>query len=382
MFPNGTTIDGLNVRTGPGVDYEAMTRLPVRARVIIEGRNTIGDWIIVRTIDNSIRGWVASRYVQFDEGLLLGNLEVLPNNLALSGQDYDSGNTVGIADTPAELLRDLLITHTDYAAMQARLENTPLLYNMTAPQVYTIYRRGLERGMRPNVFMKVGDSMTAEQAFLWGFGLGQYHLGPYGHLQAVIDFFSVPPHDGEANSFTNVSWAAQTGFTSGAVFNAYWVDPEICYEYDEYAPPLYCEYYQIQPAVAIILFGSQDVRVFDTLAFQVNIEHIVRDLSLLGVIPVLNTFPSHPDSDTWEKSLLFNTLILEVANLYGVPVINLWRASRNLPDYGISGLDGFHLSNGYESDYSFNGAEGVYGTTLRNLLTLQALDELRRNVLQ
>jgi hypothetical protein len=95
---------------------------------------------------------------------------------------------------------------------------------------------------------------------------------------------------------------------------------------------------------------------------------------------VLTTFPMAPDHMYYEKSLQFNMVILDLARSNGIPLINLWRAARSLPDNGL-GPDRYHLSQG-PTYYTFTGEENLYGLTLRNLMTLQALDELRRNVLR
>ena len=154
-----------------------------------------------------------------------------------------------------------------------------------------------------------------------------------------------------------------------------WLNKSVCNE-----GPLYCEYNQIKPSVAIIMFGSQDYRIYPPATFRSNMQRMVEHLLQRGVIPVNTTFPSHPDYH-WYDSLVFNDINLSVAAQYNLPVINLWRATQELPDYGVSREDLFHLSEQWGVAYSFNGQERTYGVTLRNLLTLQALDELRRNVL-
>jgi hypothetical protein len=73
-----------------------------------------------------------------------------------------------------------------------------------------------------------------------------------------------------------------------------------------------------------------------------------------------------------------------VADEYGVPLINLWRAARDLPGYGL--IAGYtHLTAGGMQGGRIqftNGEEAQYGYALRNLLTLQTLDMLRREVMQ
>ena len=100
-----------------------------------------------------------------------------------------------------------------------------------------------------------------------------------------------------------------------------------------------------------------------------------------GVIPVLTTFVVIPErGDVYERSLEFNMALLDIAAETEMPLINLWAAAQTLPDHGI-GPDHTHLKAVVGSFCSFDGAQAQYGGTLRNLLTLQALDMLRRDVL-
>jgi uncharacterized protein YraI len=71
------TIDTLNVRGGPGTDYDTVSTISPRVDVIVEGRNDIGNWSLVRTLDGGIRGWVASRYLIWESDTVLDMLPVL-----------------------------------------------------------------------------------------------------------------------------------------------------------------------------------------------------------------------------------------------------------------------------------------------------------------
>jgi len=63
-----------------------------------------------------------------------------------------------------------------------------------------------------------------------------------------------------------------------------------------------------------------------------------------------------------------------------IPLIEFRNPALNLPDRG-AGDDKFHLSmNGVSYYIVLNGEQNVYGLTLRNLLTLQAVDDLRRGL--
>jgi uncharacterized protein YraI len=359
----GQTITTLNMRVGPGTGYDKVNQAPQGADIIIEGRNALGDWLLVRTPDNTARGWVATRFVRVGAGVILNNQPILDE---IVGEQPE-----GVEEVP-----NIVLPTGNLEEMYARLDSTPVLHNMVNSRVIEIFDRGQEMGNNPRVFMKVGDSLTALEVFMIGFGVGgKYNLGPYGHLQATIDFFSVPPRAGATTSFTNQSIAAQRGFVSAAVFDGAWVNPAVCSE-----APLYCEYGQIKPSVAIIMFGSQDMQVVGAYGFQANMYRMVDDLVKRGVIPVLTTVPGHPNFH-WEDAIVFNNIILNISRDYNVPVINLWKVTVPMPNSGVRHDDLIHLSHG-ENMFTFaNGEEATYGANARNLLTLQALDELRRNVL-
>ena len=348
----------LNVRSDPSVnDANLIAKIGV-GRVFIDGRNEAGDWLFIRTEDGSVTGWVASRYVSFDTNQL-PNLPI--SNGSAPIPQGDSAPVVPPANVPA--------------ASQALIMETPILHNMTTSTVYEIFAQGRALGNNPRVFMKVGDSVTATQPFMIGFGNGEYNLGAYSNLQASIDFFNVSPAPRIANSFVHTGVAAVNGFVSGAVFDGTW-SPEYCGK----LVPLHCEYDILRPSVAIVLFGGQDVRLFDAGFLQNNLRKIAVDLKKLGVIPVFTTFPMHP-SYRYEDTILFNTVVISVANEHNIPLINLYRALQALPEAGTKPNDPVHLTQG-ETFFSFNGEETQYGVTLRNLLTLQALDILRQEVLQ
>lgn len=356
---NGTIRTNLNVRGGPGTNANILTQINGGVNVIIEGRNQGGDWLVIRTSDNAIRGWVAARYVAVG-GVDIGALPV---------------TDLSVTQAPTVDLPEGGVTGGD---AHGRLMNTPLLHNMNTGTVRAIYQRGRRFGNNANVFIKVGDSVTATQPFMTGFGTGQYALGGYGNLQNAINWFSESPRDGVANSFVASSQAAQSGFIAAAVRDGLWTNVNLCGE----VTPLRCEYELNKPAVAVVMFGPQDVRVYDAGTFYYHMNGIITELKDWGVIPILTTFHTSPNYFAGE-GIVFNGIILDLANQHGVPMINLYRATQTMPDYGIQLNDPVHLTQGPANTwYAFGGAENQYGVTTRNLMTLQALEAIRQNVLR
>lgn len=61
----GSALARLNVRQGPGFQYAVVGLLAYRTTLVIEARNTFGDWLLVQSLEDATRGWVASRYVSW-----------------------------------------------------------------------------------------------------------------------------------------------------------------------------------------------------------------------------------------------------------------------------------------------------------------------------
>ena len=266
-------------------------------------------------------------------------------------------------------------------ALEAYLSSVPVFSHFDSPRLAEIHAAGLALGNRANVFTTVGDSNTTNGDFLRPMGLPQNlcRFGPYAPLRRTIEYFSVAPRPGMRNSFTSDSLAAEIGFGTPMVLDPFWADQSQC---ERNESPLQCEYRLVRPSVAIIMLGQIDNNQakLSPEDYKVNMEQIVRETMDRGVIPVLTTIVFLADRDIYEHSLRYNLALVELAALYEIPLINLWAAVQTLPNVGI-GPDHSHLSARVDSFCSFDGAQQQLGGTLRNLLTLQALDQLRQDVL-
>ena len=246
-------------------------------------------------------------------------------------------------------------------------------------RVREIFQKGQEMGNDPHVFIKVGDSTTEQQAFMIGFGTGEYNLGSYTDLQASIDYFS---HD----AFTRDSLASESAFNSASVLDSFRVPDEgkaICQLGEK---PLECEIRVMKPAFAFILFGGNEVRSSDMGldVYSNQIQQLIDLTTSQGVIPILTTFPHAPNFH--ENAAAYNEALRSIAADQRIPLIDLETAVLTLPNGGVSEEDGFHMTmRGIRGDITdngimLNGEEKQYGATLRNLLTLQMLDTLRREL--
>lgn len=290
-----------------------------------------------------------------------------------------SNTPIWIALPPTPLDATPLSGDVNVNILLNRLWRTPLFHNMTTAQVGEIFRRGQTLGNAANIFTTVGDSNTTNGDFMQPIGMSRNYCewGSYAYLRETVDFFSVPPGPLSANSFTHHSAAAEMGFNTAVVLDPFWADPAEC---ERNQSPLVCEYQRVKPSVAVIMLGGIDIKDLDAAAYRRNMTQIIEQSIQQGVIPLLTTFVVLPDRDVWQKSLAFNEALLDIAETYQTPLINLWMAAQSLPNYGI-GPDRTHLKAAVGSFCSFTGAEQRLGGTLRNLLTLQALDLLRREVL-
>jgi hypothetical protein len=253
------------------------------------------------------------------------------------------------------------------------LDDYPVIPEISA-NARAIYAAGLAAGNNPHVFSKLGDCMTENPHFLLTFAEGQYDLGPYTDLQPVLDQFSgVPARSGDwqLDSFATVGLAAAAGFNIAGPLDATWANPAWCQGGES---PAACEFRVARPSVAVIMFGTNDVAFTDAGTFDYFYRTLVIKALDANVLPILSTFPTRPEDEA--KSLLLNQIVVQIALDYDLPLLNLNRALAPLRDHGIDPNDTIHLSvppEGQGRVDHFTPESLQYGFTVRNLVTLQAL---------
>ncbi len=264
---------------------------------------------------------------------------------------------------------------TILVASRAQSENPlPPLSDTVISQIKTIALIGKARANNLTVFAKVGDSITVGQRFLYPFGQGKYQLGDHTYLQPVIDAFTQTPVR-EVNSFNNPSVASLAGWAAYTVLSPRNADPYQC-NVDE--SPLICEYRIIQPSIAFIMFGTNDVGYRTGDEYRHDMTEIIKQSMEMGVIPVLYTIPPQPR--VMDHVSAFNTIIRDLAATNNLPLIDLAPAMMDLPDNGLA-YDNVHPSwpPGDEELAAYFTSDNLrYGYTVRNLLTLQMLDRIWR----
>lgn len=344
---NGLTISAINVRDDDGTSGNVIGKLLIRTPVVIEGRNSIGNWIIVHTVDNQLRGWVASRYINFDDSITLTGLPVV-EELIVIPKIHDDRD-------PDEIL----IPPENY---QPPINLTPTVLN----NAWAIYQSGQQMGRQSDSLIMIGESNTVPTSVYCTLGTGNYSLGQYPHFQRIIDRLNA------SNSFCRVHESAQTGFNSSAVLDPYWSNPAIC-QADE--SPIQCEIRRRQPAFAVIYLGIGDHATIPPELFSSNMQQIVQLLINNGVVPLVFTYPMADIYNVEGTAGLYNDIVRNIALQYNVPLIDLRAATWDMNNRG-TGADGYHLSQASIPYSDIDSEKQLYGRTMREYLTLEALHQI------
>lgn len=338
----------LIVYQGPGETHRQADFLNPGVPIQIIERNHTGNWVrVIRTTDVgtvAMDGWVISAFLNQDDTLKYSQIPV--------NRDLPDHNPETVQD----------------GASVAELYGLPVLPELSEEMI-AVYERGQELGNHSDVITKVGDSLSASDKYLTIFAQDDYDLGPYDYLEDTLLYYG--------DSISGTSVASRIGLSTYVVFDPLWADKEVCQPNET---PLNCEYRIKKPSVAFILFGPNDVRSMTETEYGEQMRMIVEATLDKGIIPVVFTFSADPEVELWWQSINFNRELMTIADDYKIPVINLWAATRLLPDYGLD-VDGVHLAHsGYFYLKLSNGDEAFYGVTMQNLLALRMLDEIRKTL--
>ena len=342
----------LNMRTGPSVTHAMVATLDANTALVFEGRDATTAWVLARTEDSVQRGWLAVPYLRFNTGFAAANLPLSDEVIVLGTTDPTLD-----ADVPAAA------SNPELAAF---LHSVPVVPSISA-HARAIFQGS---GNYSNRYTKIGDCNSEAWDFMTPFDTGQYDLGEYAHLQGTVDFF--------AGSHSRSSAAAHVGFNALSMIDATWADPTQCNAGES---AVWCTLRGNRPAVAVMMFGANDVYNVSVEQFDESVRRIVNWSIQNGTIPVLTTFSWCGGGQFGDKALLLNTRLVEIGQTYDIPVINFWKAAQSLPNCGMA-PDGVHLSTVRPYGAYFTGQETEAGFALRNLVTLQTLDAIRAAALQ
>jgi hypothetical protein len=221
-------------------------------------------------------------------------------------------------------------------------------------------------GLRNDVFSKMGGSSVASNAFLRCFATPYVDLGERQDLRATIDYFNRP----DGGSFNRESKAA------GVSWNLRYVLGGRPAKFRQ-------ELEETQARWALVLFGGNDAQNQNERIYARRLVFLVEQLQEMGVIPVLGAaLPRRSAAkDRWIDR--FNAITQAVAAHWELPYIDYHSALEKLRRKGLAG-DGVHpnvLGEGGVRAACQLTEQGLrYGNNVRNLLTLQMLDELRQTI--
>lgn len=225
----------------------------------------------------------------------------------------------------------------------------------------------------PKIFMKVGDSISASTDFLNCFETDEVNLSTSGNdsLQAAWQWY-LDGQIGTTTSYARQSQATRVSQTASWVLGG---DPS----------PLALEIEAIDPSVALVMFGTNDMYYGGHAApaslkfpwMYSQMKRLLEDLMARGIVPILYSIPPYQGAH-WQLATLvesYNVVLRGLAEGKQIPFIDYHARMRDLPGQGLRD-DGVHPNTKPNSPCDFTSEGLQYGNNLRNLLTLQALDRV------
>ena len=337
--------NGGELRTGAGSEFHSLGAMPPGTPLRLVARDRDMAWFQVISADARV-GWVAAGIVTLHRT----DLTTLP---------------VGWIDPAAEAANPATATPVEVAAPAQPAG----LFPATIERAAAIYQHGQLLGNNTNTLMLIGDSVNEEGRFLRSFGDGNYDLGTYAYFQPTIHAYNT------TGAFAATYLTEHTGFTYAMLLDPMFADPAQCLPGESVVD---CEYRLKKPSIAIIYLGLNDMRFFQPEQFQQNMDLVLQTLIGYGVVPILTTFTIANEYEYAGPAPDYLAVMRNSATRFQIPLIEFYGAADTLPHRG-TGIDGAHLT--FPDDYrvAFTGDQRLYGTTLRELLTMQTLHDLRVN---
>ncbi len=272
----------------------------------------------------------------------------------------------GTANADAGLINDAGIVGAGPARYAADQTRSPIT-SFVVGRMRTI--RQLSATPNDAVFMKVGASGTVSSAFLDCFAGDAIDLNGRDDLQPTIDYYNMPLASG-VSSWERNTLAAVVGRSASWVISG---SPS----------PLDDEIAAINPRIAMVNYGTNDMSLGIThetalWPFVANFNALLDELEQQGIIPVITGLnPRSDDKEAAEWVPTYNAVTRAIAEQRQLPYINLYLASVGLPSMGLVG-DGLH-GNSFSGGACIFNAEGLeFNYNVRNLLTLQTVDLVKR----
>jgi hypothetical protein len=227
-----------------------------------------------------------------------------------------------------------------------------------------IYARNPE--LRDHAFSKMGGSSVASKAFLHCFSTPYVDLGEHPELAGTIEYFNATT----PNPFSRESEA------TGVNWNLRYVLGGRPANYRK-------ELAATRARWALVLFGSNDAQNQNERVYLARLVYLVEQLEEAGVVPVLGSALPRRSGyrDRWISR--FNDITEAVAEHWSLPYIDYHAAMSSLPRKGLA-RDGVHPNvfgqGGLRTACQLTEKALRYGNNVRNLLTVEMLDALRKTV--
>lgn len=236
------------------------------------------------------------------------------------------------------------------------------------PYVVTQLKKALTTASRDGqAFSKIGNSITVSTGFMHCFAGSAVDLDGRTQLTPTIAHFKKALADGK-NSFNRTSLCATVGW---AALHALKGTPT----------PLAQEVSAISPRFAVVMYGSNDIGWNDVFGYANNMLEIADRLLADGVIPIMSSIPPRDDSASANAQVpLYNMIVRGIAQALQVPFVDFHQELLPLPSHGLGG-DKLHPNSSPSGSCNFTAAGLQYGYNVRNLLELEALDRVKRAVL-
>ncbi len=301
-----------------------------------------------------------------------GDFVVTLTVTGVDGQQASQQMTINVSDAP------LTVPEENVA------EQIPILPDFDQPDVQPrlrgIYENGLGQGKRATIFAIIGDDLARQSGYLTPFADPGLDVSSAG-FQEIVDWYRQADVGDGRNSFSRPSVATGAGWHAQDILDPAKSDSNVCSGGET---PLDCEMRLLQPFVAIVSVGYNDVLSnTDPNAFQGTMEQIIQSLLSKGIIPVVTTIQPIPGMEA-QTNAINNAIIqaarnVEASNGTTVLIYNLWLRLTQLPGNGLGGDNAPSVAPAGAGDLSDN-AVSNFGMNARNRNTLRILSELRSRV--
>ena len=125
---------------------------------------------------------------------------------------------------------------------------------------------------------------------------------------------------------------------------------------------------------------TNDNYVGTDVSYRKKLGKVIDTLLAKGIAPLVSTIPPRTQAGPNANIPRMNLIVRDVASAKRVPLMDFHAALANLPHTGLSG-DGVHPNVGSRGACDFSQDGLTHGYNVRTLLALEALDRVKRFVL-